>query len=89
MSCLDKSLHCTVYNNLFLGNILKKNHSYPYLNILIFSFFHCVGPLGLCVPLRKTRFPVDWRLLAKDIIANIGVPLDVFVFLLAPYFFLF
>ena len=48
----------------------------------------------LCVPLRKTRFPVDWRLLVKECIANISVPLNVFgffagliIFLHFQYFF--
>ena len=31
----------------------------------------------LCVPSRKTWFPVDWRLLVEEHIANIGIPLDV------------
>ena len=30
------------------------------------------------VPSRKPNFPVDWRLLVKERIANIGIPLDVF-----------
>ena len=29
------------------------------------------------VPLWKTRFPVVWRLLVKERIANIGIPLDI------------
>ena len=36
------------------------------------------------MPLRKTRFLVDWRLLVKGRIAYIGIPLDVFGFLLFP-----
>ena len=32
----------------------------------------------LCVPSRKTRFPVDWRLLDKDHIANIDMSLTQF-----------
>ena len=32
----------------------------------------------LCVPLKKTRFPVDWRLLVSERVANIGIPLDIF-----------
>ena len=34
----------------------------------------------VCVPSRKTRFPVDWRLLVKYCIANIGIPLDIYFF---------
>ena len=34
----------------------------------------------LSVTSRKTRFPVDWRLLFEERIANIGIPLDVFGF---------
>ena len=33
------------------------------------------------VPPRKTRFPMDWRLLAKKHIANISIPLDNFFFM--------
>ena len=29
----------------------------------------------------KPRFPVEWRLLIKDHIANVGIPVDVFSFL--------
>ena len=29
---------------------------------------------------QKPRFPVDWRLLVKECIANIGIPLDFFLF---------
>ena len=36
----------------------------------------------VCVPPRFIRFPVDWRLLVEDLIANIGIPLDMFGFLL-------
>ena len=32
----------------------------------------------LCVPSRNTRIPVDWRLLVKEHIANIGIPLEFF-----------
>ena len=35
----------------------------------------------LCA-IAKIRFPVDWRLLVKENIANIGIPLDVLEFLL-------
>ena len=34
----------------------------------------------VCVPSRKPRFLVDWRLLVKERIANTGIPLDVFGF---------
>ena len=30
------------------------------------------------VPSQKTRFPVDWRLLVEECIANSGIPLDIF-----------
>ena len=44
----------------------------------------------LCVcAIAKTRFPVDWRLLVKERIANIGTPVDVFGFLLLQYFLMF
>ena len=35
---------------------------------------------SVCVfmPSRKTRFMVDWRLLVKERIANIGLPLEIF-----------
>ena len=33
----------------------------------------------LCVPLRKTRFPVDLRLQVEECIANIDIALDIFV----------
>ena len=36
----------------------------------------------VCVPSRKIYFPVDWRLLVKERITNIGIALDVLVFLL-------
>ena len=35
---------------------------------------------GLSVPSQKTRFPVDWRLLVEERIANIGIPLDILGF---------
>ena len=41
----------------------------------------------LPVPLQKTHFPVDWRLLVEEQIAYIGIPLDVFGFLLFRFFF--
>ena len=31
----------------------------------------------LYVPSQKPRFPVYWRLLVKECIANIGIPLDI------------
>ena len=39
-----------------------------------------VRELCVCVSLllRKTLFPVDWRLLGEESIANIGIPQDVF-----------
>ena len=40
----------------------------------------CVS-VCLSVPLRKPRFPVDWRLLVKESIANICIPLEIFGFL--------
>ena len=33
--------------------------------------------LSVC-PVWKPRFPVDWRLLVEERIANNGIPLDVF-----------
>ena len=36
----------------------------------------------------KTRFPVDWRLLVEERIANIGITLDVFGFWLFQIFFI-
>ena len=41
----------------------------------------------LSVPLRKPRFQVDWILLVKECIANIGIPLDIFKFLAFQCFF--
>ena len=43
-----------------------------------------VRQLSVClsVQLRKSRFPVDWRFMVEELIANIGIPLDVFGFLL-------
>ena len=37
----------------------------------------------VCVQSRKPRFPVDWRLMDKEDIANIGIPLDILGFLLS------
>ena len=34
----------------------------------------------LSVPSRKTCFPVNWRLLVKEYITNIGIPLDILSF---------
>ena len=31
----------------------------------------------LCVPSQKNCFPVDWRHLVEERIANIGIPLDI------------
>ena len=43
--------------------------------------------LCLCVPSRKTYFQVDWILLVKERIANIGKPLDMFwVFVVSMIF---
>ena len=36
----------------------------------------CPLVVCLCVPSRKPRFPLDYRLLVKERIANIGIPLD-------------
>ena len=38
----------------------------------------CQSVLYVCEPSRKTRFPLDWRLLVKEHITNIGIPLDIF-----------
>ena len=46
-----------------------------------FSLNRLIQFLGR-VSLRKTRFPVDWRLLSKELISNIGIPLDVLQFAL-------
>ena len=40
----------------------------------------------LSVPSQKTRFLVDWRLLVKECIASIGIPLDFFRFLIFDLF---
>ena len=37
------------------------------------------------VLLRKKRFPVDWRLLVKECIANIGIPLDPWTFIFCRF----
>ena len=49
-----------------------------------FSIQFVMSGCGVCVfvPLRKTNIPVDWRLLVKEFIANIGLPLDFFRLLL-------
>ena len=39
------------------------------------------------LPSQKTPFLVDWRLLVKKCIANIGICLDLFVFLLLQFVF--
>ena len=44
---------------------------------------------GVCVPSRKPRFQLDRRLLVEERIANIGMPLDFFGFLLFQLFFVF
>ena len=42
----------------------------------------------MCVPSqKKTRFPVYRRLLVEERIANIGIPLDVFVFFVVSMIF--
>ena len=35
--------------------------------------------VGLSVHIWKLRFPVDWILQVEECIANIGIPLDIFV----------
>ena len=50
----------------------------PLLVVLKVVFTEC----KLSVPLRKTRFPVDWRLLFEGRFANIGIPLNIVGFLL-------
>ena len=40
----------------------------------------------VCVPSRKICFPMDWRLLVEEHIANIGIPLDHFGFLVLRIF---
>ena len=37
-----------------------------------------LSSVSLCVALRKTSISVDWRLLAKERIAYIGIHLDIF-----------
>ena len=39
----------------------------------------------VCVPLRKTQFPLNWRLLGEEHIANIGIPLECFGFFPVPF----
>ena len=48
----------------------------------------CQSSVCECVSSQKTRFPVDWGLLVEECIAYIGIPLDIFRFLLFQYFFL-
>ena len=45
-----------------------------------------VSSVCVSVPSRKTRFPENWRLLVEEYIANIGMPLNVFSFLLFWWF---
>ena len=40
------------------------------------------SPVCLCAPSWKTCFPMDLRLLIYEHIANLGIPLDIYVFLL-------
>ena len=42
--------------------------------------------LSLVCAIAKPCFPVDWRLLVKELIANIGIPLDLFGFWLFQWF---
>ena len=42
----------------------------------------CPSVAYLSLPLRKACFPVDWRLLVEEHIANFGIPPDTFGFLL-------
>ena len=42
----------------------------------------CPSCVCVLVPLLKICFLVDWRLLVKEHIANIGIPLDIFRFML-------
>ena len=42
----------------------------------------CESCVCVSVPLRKPRFPVDWRLWIKEGIANNGIPLDIVGFFL-------
>ena len=47
----------------------------------------CEGPVCVFPPLLKTCFPVDSRLLVKECIGNICIPLDVLEFLLFQWSF--
>ena len=44
----------------------------------------CPDVFRVSVPLRKTRFPVDWRILVEERVANIGIPLDLFFYDIVP-----
>ena len=48
--------------------------SFDFVKISV-CVYVCVCP---CVSSRKTSFPVDWKLLVKEHIANIGIPKDFF-----------
>ena len=49
--------------------------------VRVAMFVSCVS-VCLSVSLGTPCFPVDWKLQVKVLIANIGMPLDVFEFLL-------
>ena len=38
------------------------------------------------MPSRKTRLPVDWRLLVEERIDNLDIPLDIFEFVVSVVF---
>ena len=48
-----------------------------------------VSCVCVCVPSQKPLFPVDWRLLVEEHVANIGISQDVFGFLPFQWYFAF
>ena len=56
--------------------VIKLN--WPSGPIQSLSCYVCQSCVGVFVPSQKTRFLVDCRLLVRERIANIGIPLDIF-----------
>ena len=63
------------------GKICFFSHSLGRFSLSVAMSVSCVC---VCVsaPSRKTLFPVNWRLLVDECIANRGIPLNIFFFLL-------
>ena len=77
------------YINHFLFGNTSKQLTFC-LALCVYSVSKLQYPNNVCVcAIAETCFLVDWKLLFKECIATIGIPLDIFGFLLFQWLFAF